>query len=563
MKVILKQISSLEKVRQEDKLNYTEIKKKTVFTGQRYSYQIAVLPSEISTFNSRLLRISVESPLKEYIKLYIVKNAVMDYPAYSFCEDEHYITKTPGLMPDILIPIEDTNSIMSINNELAGAVWVRVDIPENYPKGEYEIIVKFKATDPAFDNNDASMAEIFEAETHMHLVVLGKNLPKQDILYTQWFYTDCIAQAHNVEIYSDKHWELIDRYMQVASEIGINTLLMPVVTPPLDTMYMTSRPCVQLVDIEKRDAGYNFDFSKVKRWIQLCKKNGIMYYEISHLYTQWGSEYAPNIFITENGVKKHMFGWHTKADSKEYTDFLNCLIPELIEVLKDEKIDGNTYFHIADEPKEKHLEAYSKAYNVIRPLIGDIKTFDAISSVSFYKEGLIDCPITITTEIEPFLKCNIDNQWAYYCCSEHERVSNRFLAMPSYRNRIIGLQLYKFGIKGFLHWGFNYYNSVCSTYTINPFQTTSADCSFPSGDAFSVYPGKDGALLSIRALVFYEALEDIRACKLLEKYIGKDAVVDLIEKEAGQTLDFGHYPHSADYILSLREKITNEISKYL
>ena len=37
---------------------------------------------------------------------------------------------------------------------------------------------------------------------------------------------------------------------------------------------------------------------------------------------------------------------------------------------------------------------------------------------------------------------------AYYCCGEYKAVGNRFLAFPEYRNRILGVQLFKFDIKG-------------------------------------------------------------------------------------------------------------------
>ena len=37
--------------------------------------------------------------------------------------------------------------------------------------------------------------------------------------------------------------------------------------------------------------------------------------------------------------------------------------------------------------------------------------------------------------------------------------TNRFIAMPSGRNRVGGFLLYKYGINGFLHWGFNFYYS--------------------------------------------------------------------------------------------------------
>ena len=64
-------------------------------------------------------------------------------------------------------------------------------------------------------------------------------------------------------------------------------------------------------------------------------------------------------------------------------------------------------------------------------------------------------------------------------------------SMPSARTRILGTQLYKFGIEGFLHWGYNFYFAGRSRKFINPFMVTDAAGAFPSGDPFILYPSKD------------------------------------------------------------------------
>lgn len=549
----LKQISSLEKVRLDDKLKFKEIKKASVFKGERFSYQIAVRSdAAVRT------EIIIESPIKEFITVYNVRNAPMDMPTYSECEDTDYITKKPGLMPDILVPIEETGNRLSSCNCASSCIWLRVDVPETIAAGVYKITVKIAAAVPSPEGK-----KLESASKTMELEVLNEVIRHPGMPVTQWFHTDCIAKAYNVKIYSKAHWELIDKYMKTAVDIGINMILVPVITPPLDTAIGSERPNVQLVDIEKTPQGYKFGFDKLKKWISLCKKNGFKYYEIAHLFSQWGSKCAPNIYIKENGRLKHYFGWHTPANSEEYTEFLKCFVPAVVKLLKEEKIDSCSYFHISDEPSTDNIDTYERAYKMIRLLIGDIKTFDALSNYEFYEKGLVQCPVTAINHIEPFLEHNVGEQWAYYCCGQHTDVSNRFLAMPSYRNRIIGIQMYKFNIKGFLQWGYNYYNNCCSMYEINPYITSSGDFAYPSGDAYTVYPGKNGPLASLRALVFYDALQDISACRILEKYIGREAVIKMIEDEADMEIRFAKYPRNAEFLLKLREKINGEIKKYL
>lgn len=559
--MIVKQISSLEKIRLDDTLNYEELTESKVIKGERFSYQIAVCSDSWA-----LLGIDVESKLKDYIKVYIVENAQMDYPVQDEATrhtDDDYITKKPGLMPDILLPAEDKNSMLKLVSGSTRCIWIRVDIPKDCPAGEYDIKVNLKSVvADGLGNAVRSVEEGFDKTKTMKLTVINAVMPKQELIYSQWFHTDCIADAHNAEIFSDNHWALIDNYMKVAAELGINMMLMPVITPPLDTIPGGYRPCVQLVDIKKEGDTYSFNFDRVKKWIAVCRKNGIKYHEMSHLFSQWGSEYTPNIMVNINGKKEYFFRHGIPCDSPEYVNFLGQFIPALIDILEEEGIKEYTYFHISDEPSEKNYQNYERANSILRPLIGDIKTCDALSVYEFYENGLVDCPITTIDHIEPFLEHNIPNQWAYYCCSQANLVGNRFLAMPSHRNRILGVQMYKYGIKGFLQWGYNFYNSELSVYKIDPYKTTSGDLSFPSGDAFSVYPGKDGAILSLRALVFYEALQDISVCKLLEKYIGKDKVIGLIDSEAGMDITFKEYPRNSRYLPELRQKLMCELEKY-
>ena len=223
----------------------------------------------------------------------------------------------------------------------------------------------------------------------------------------------------------------------------------------------------------------------------------------------------------------------------------------------------STYFHISDEPNLNSIGTYQAASDIIKPLIGTSKTCDAISHYEIYEKGLIECPITYIPQIGEFLPHDIPNQWAYYCCDPQSVHTNSFMAMSSHRTRILGVLLYKFNIKGFLHWGLNFYNSCLSLSQINPYVTSSANGAYPSGDAFILYPAKNGAYPSIRGKVLYDAIGDINLCRTLEKYIGREAVVKIIDEMAGGDVRFDDYPRNSAYLPALRERLISEIEKHL
>ena len=150
--------------------------------------------------------------------------------------------------------------------------------------------------------------------------------------------------------------------------------------------------------------------------------------------------------------------------------------------------------------------------------------------------------------------------WGYYCCAQTWEVSNRFFAMSSERTRIIGAQIYKFALEGFLHWGYNFYYTQHSKKKINPYKVTDAGGAFPSGDSFSVYPYRNGVIPSIRLKVFKEALDDVSLLYMLEKKIGREKVEAFLT-ENGLGKNFTDYPHGVEWLEGLRQKINEELMR--
>ena len=551
MEMKIKQISYLEKLMQNRDNNFEEVSGVKAVAGARVCYQIA------ASFEGNVFtKVEIESELKDYVRVFVVKDVYVDLP-YTYNEakdDEYYLTKEPAMMPDVLVPLEEQNGfISSINGKVV--LFVKVDLPKDVKAGKYDVKVNFSAASKALK----SPYTIFESAV-FNIDVVDAALPEEKVIYTRWFYADCIAKYHNVEVYSEKHWELIDKYIAAATESGMNMLLVPTHTPPLDTEIDTERLPVQLVDIEKKNDKYYFSFDKLERFVDIATKNGIKYFEIAHMFSQWGATCAPNIYVKENGELKHLFGWHVSSESEEYEAFLKEYIPALCREFEKLGIAERVYFHISDEPSDAHIENYKKASELIKRS-GSCKTMDALSHYEFYEKGLVDCPVTSISVTKAFYDKGVDNLWTYYCCGPQAIYPNSFIAMPSYRVEILGFMMYKWDIKGFLHWGLNFYNSCRSRYAVNPHMNTSVDSAYPSGDAFILYPSFDGAYGSIRGELTYQAIEDTRLCLLLESFIGRDEVVKLIDETLGMELTFSSYPKGNEYILKLRKALTEKIEE--
>ena len=543
-----KLLSSLEKVFADEEPVGTVRQKGSALRGEIFSFQWAFCPDEGASLDTE---IRVESPLSDGIRLYTVGQVPSMLPVYPW-SDEYHLRRVPGLYPDPLFPCSGP---MRLVGGQWRSLWVEVTVGENQPAGVYPIRLIL---------TEAGRPDISLAEAEFRLEILNARLPEQTLIHTEWFNCDCLAVLHKVPVFSEEHWTIIGNYLENAVRYGINMLLTPVLTPPLDTGVGLERPTVQLVDIVRTADGYRFGFSRLKRYMDLALEKGIRYFEISHLFTQWGAHCAPKVVVCENGEEKRVFGWDTAADSPEYVAFLREFLPALREFLEKEGWLDRCYFHISDEPTLEMEDSYRRARDIVAPLLEGCRRLDALSEYAFYEKGLVPIPIPSNNHIDAFLEHNVPHLWTYYCCCQVDEVSNRMMAMPSARSRILGWQLYKYHIEGFLHWGYNFWFSQYSKHPVDPYHTTDAEDAFPSGDAFLVYPGADGRPVpSIRQLVFLEALQDLRALELLESMTTREEMVSWIDRVCGEPLTFRRYPREADRLLDMREQINAHIRQRL
>jgi hypothetical protein len=379
-------------------------------------------------------------------------------------------------------------------------------------------------------------------------------------MHTSWFHTDCIATHYGDDVWSKAHWNRVGQFVDSAVDHGMNMLLTPLFTPPLDTQVGGERLTVQLVavHITAKDR-YKFDFFRLDRWVKMADAAGIRYFEMSHLFTQWGAGHCPKIVVEQEGRIRQIFGWKDSASGGRYRKFLDQFLPQLVKFIDRRGLRRRCFFHVSDEPHADHLDSFARAAAIVHGHLQDFPFIDALSNVEYYDRGLVRQPIPASNHIEPFVARGISNLWTYYCVSQWQDVSNRFFCMPSARNRILGSQLYRYDLKGFLHWGFNFWYAQFSTHAIDPFRVTDAGGNFPSGDAFLVYPGPDGPLDSIRGEVFREALQDQRALQLLENLQGRNRTVALLERGLDESLTMKKYPRDADWLLKSRERCNRRI----
>ncbi len=550
----IKLVSSLEKPFLHSRIaDFEAVSFIRMMKNQRLSLQLLHTVTGEGAPLRAMLALKLEGTLAPYITARTVELVPVSYPIDPNIPDDNYISKAPGLYPDWLQPLH-YGGVISVMRDQTRAVWLEIDPQGAVPAGTYDLTVSLMAGETVF------------ASTSVSVEVVNAELPAQTMYLTQWFHCDSLAHYYHCEPWSEWHWEVVENFARTARKNGINLLLTPLLTPALDTAVGGERLTTQLLDVTVTNGEYTFGFDKLDRWIDMCDRLDIPYFEISHLFTQWGAGHAPKVMATVDGAYKRIFGWETDATGEDYTRFLRTMLPAFLDHMKAYKggrgDDKRCFFHISDEPNLDQLPQYSRSKAVVADLLDGYIIMDALSNYDFYAQGIVSTPIPSNDHIEHFIEGKVPDLWTYYCCGQCQDVSNRLIAMPGWRTRSIGMQFYKYDIAGFLQWGYNFYNNMSSVNTVNPYAETSGEYWVPAGDPFSVYPAEDGtAYESTRIIVFHEALEDARAMKLCESFYGKERVVAEMEKVFGKEIKFSTCATSSAMMLAIRARIDEMIAE--
>ncbi len=542
-------LSSLEKVFPDEPGRGPE---RTAGTMLRNEWHSACLAVRVGGRNQGRvpLRVSVASSIAPWVEVRKVGLVPSELPCYGE-PDAGFLRTTPGLYPDVVHPASNDAS-WAIPGRWE-AFWIRIRGDGALPPGTHDLAIRLE-TPPVGLRSDGTDDSSATCRTY-RVTVRDALLPPQRFEFTQWLHVDCIARFHGVEPFSAPFWPVLERYLRMAADHGATLVLTPILTPPLDTAPGGERMTVQLVGVTRSGDRYGFDFSLLDRWIDTALGCGLRGFEFSHLFTQWGAAHAPKILATVDGTLRRLFGWDTDAAGPEYRAFLQALLPALRRHLASRNLLDACRFHLSDEPGAAHLARYRDAYQLVSSCLGGLPILDALSDRSFGRMGPDHIPVVALDHIGPFLDAGIRPLWGYYCCGQDREVSNRFFAMPSIRNRILGVQTYVHDLQGFLHWGYNFYNSRLSLRAVDPYAVTDADGAFPSGDPFSVYPVPDGCTESLRLMVFHDALQDHRALCLLEDRVGREGVLALVRNHFGPDFSFFRYPMDPDPLLRFRDEI--------
>jgi len=438
--------------------------------------------------------------------------------------------KAPFKAPD---PILDTDR-MDIKKDETQPCYFLVYVPKNAEPGDYYGQIKVSSVE-----GEGFLPVVL----HVYPIVLPE---EKSLCVTNWFNLERIASASKVKIWSEDFWKALDIWIGFMTKYSQNVFWVP-----LDT-----------IKILQENEGYRFDFTLFDKYVEILMKHNAKGIEIMHVarFKQWGG--------AELNLKDFKV---TDLKGQERTEpgaeVLPHLLPSLEKHLEEKGWLDKSLIHIADEPTEDGLPAWTAVSSMVHRYAPRIRRIDAVETVGF--EGLLEVWVPTLQHfdnwMDHYLKAVKEGYelWFYTCLNPKGRYPNRFLDYSLTKTRILHWINYAYGLTGFLHWGFNWWQENDPFGEPNP--------NLPPGDSHISYPGEHGPLPSLRLEAMRDGLEDYEYLKLLEngimnvkKQLGEKARCLPFERRALEICrrvvpSLTGYARDPSVLLKAREAVVNEI----
>ena len=428
-----------------------------------------------------------------------------------------YLRKAPAFFPDGFLE----QRIIRILPGHTQPLWVMVRVPQDARAGLYrgEVCVRILH----------GKRKTTERRVPVSLEVWPFELPAQGRLrHTEWFWPGLLADYYHLEPWSEEHWQWIER---VARDMARHRQDM-VLTPFFDFL-----GCPGLVTVvRRRDGSFSFDFSRLDRWIDTFAREGVNWIEGAHLAgpadPDWESKFAFHRFPVADESGAPIDTSRRAMSDEEFEGVMEALLKACRRHIESRGLGDRYVQHVADEPCETTEESWRAISEAVGRWLPGVPRIDAMLCSGL--EGLVELRVPlINTVTEPSTLQPPEELWTYVACHPQGYGPNRFLDYRSIRNRIMFWLCWRFGLKGFLHYGYNYWTvgiPAPATVRISPWTDATAISHYckgrlelPAGDPFLVYPGEGDICSSIRWEVIRKGIEDFEYLSMLEELAGEAA----------------------------------------
>ncbi len=391
-----------------------------------------------------------------------------------------------SLAPDML----DTLECFNLEDRAVRPLWLTIDIPADAAAGNYRGMVTIHAKNqPPRD---------FEVE----LSVVDEVLPEpSEWLYhlDLWQHPSAVARVHNLELWSDAHFEKMRPLMKMLADAGQKVITATLNKDPWNNQCYDAYADM-IVWTKNKDGRWEFDYTVFDRWVEFMMDLGIDKMINCYSLLTWNNQMHYN-----DMEKGELVTVELKAQSKEYEALWSVFLQDFTRHL-DEKGWLEITNIAMDERGPDDMKAALSVLDRFAPELG-VSLADNHKSYQQYpwiKDICVGAGARPTKEEIAVRREKGLNTTYYVCCSD--KFPNTFTFSASGEAVYAAWHAAALDLDGFLRWSYN-------SWVENPL-TDSRFRTWPAGDTYIVYPD---ARSSIRFERLIEGIQDVEKIRVLRK----------------------------------------------
>ncbi|MDD2246822.1 MAG: DUF4091 domain-containing protein [Proteiniphilum sp.] len=409
-----------------------------------------------------------------------------------------------------------------------------MDIPTNAAAGNYRGVVTIHA------KNQPS--QVLEVE----LTVVDEVLPEpSEWLYhlDLWQHPSAVARVHNLELWSDAHFEKMRPLMKMLADAGQKVITATLNKDPWNNQCFDAYADM-IIWTKNMDGSWEFDYTVFDQWVEFMMDLGIDKMINCYSLLTWNNQMHYN-----DMEKGELVTVELKAQSKEYEALWSVFLQDFTRYL-DEKGWLEITNIAMDERGPEDMKAALSVLDRFAPELG-VSLADNHKSYQQYpwiKDICVGAGARPTKEEIAVRREKGLNTTYYVCCSD--KFPNTFTFSASAEAVYAAWHAAALDLDGFLRWSYN-------SWVENPL-TDSRFRTWPAGDTYIVYPD---ARSSIRFERLIEGIQDVEKIRVLRKKYNAESTPEAQAKLA-ELDDAISYFNTLDPSNHWEEKL-NEAKKLL
>jgi hypothetical protein len=541
-------------------VNTSDVHRITGVRNEQQSFQIAIASrKELTGVTVKVTDLLSESGNKlnagniriRYVRYVPVQRARSEF-IWTARPEEVYGKEVSGFgAPDVVgDPLVDMPEV-NVPAYRAQPIWFTLEIPKSAAPGTYQgkLVVH---TD-----------QYEEFAINLSVNVLQQTIPspkEYGFFLDLWFNPHAVAVVNGLEPWSEEHWKQLEPYLKDLASRGAKTVTATIVPYPWAIGWLNgsrrSQTCIGYPSMVNwlRDASGNwcFDYSIFDRFVETCFRHGIDRRIDAFSLTAFEQKGKACEIVFRHKENNRLDTLRYQGMDTEYETIWSCFLRDFENHVKQKGWLDKTYLSFDEAPQEV-IESILDIVGNSAPaflnqfsIAGKKDTESLARSFSLFYSHLPESEkMPEKDEISTILekrRNDAGKTTTFYLCGDPAH-PNSFAFSPAVESRMIPWLAACYNLDGYLRWAYNSWSDK------DPYKNPVFN--FIQGDDYSVYPGKNGPVSSIRWELLKEGIEDFELLNSVDSKHKSTAIEMAVRNRDGRRKAVSDFENARRILLDI------------